>query len=101
MEHTLAQPLNLHEYEAAARAALRPEIFDIVAGGSEDQVTLQANRAAFDQWRLLPRMWRGYTRCDLATTVLGQQISLPVILAPVATQRLLHPRGELASAAAA
>ena len=95
------KPLNLHEYEAAAREMLRAEIFDIVAGGSDDLITLRDNRAAFDRWRLLPRMWRGYTECDLHTTVLDQQISLPVLLAPVATHRLLHDRGELASAAAA
>ena len=96
-----AKPLNLHDYEAAARAVLRTEIFDIVAGGSEDLITLRENRAAFERWRLLPRMWRGYTQCDLHTTVLDQQVSLPVLLAPVATHRLLHERGELASASAA
>ncbi|HWE63379.1 MAG TPA: alpha-hydroxy acid oxidase [Chloroflexota bacterium] len=97
----MTKPLNLHDYEAAARHALRPEIYDIVAAGAGDEVTLAANRAAFDRWRLLPRMWRGTVRSDLTTTVLGQEISMPVLLAPVATQRLLHPRGELASAAAA
>lgn len=100
-EGARARPLNLEEYEAAARAVLRPEIVEIVASGSDDQVTLRGNRAAFDQWRLLPRMWRGYTQCDLATTVLGQEITMPVLLAPVAMHRLLHPLGELASAAAA
>jgi 4-hydroxymandelate oxidase len=101
VEGAPAKPLNLLEYEAAARAVLRPEIFDIVASGSDDQVTLRENRAAFARWRLLPRMWRGYTQCDLGTAVLGQQISMPVLLAPVAMHRLLHPLGELASAAAA
>ncbi len=97
----VTKPLNLLDYEDAARSLLSPEIYTIVASGSEDQVTLRANRAAFDQWRLLPRMWRGYTRPDLTTTVLGQTLSLPVLLAPVAMHRMVHARGELASAAAA
>jgi isopentenyl diphosphate isomerase/L-lactate dehydrogenase-like FMN-dependent dehydrogenase len=94
-------PLNLHEYEEAARELLPPEIYAIVVSGSDDQATLRANRTAFDQWRLLPRMWRGYTRSDLTTSVLGQTISMPVLLAPVAMHRMVHARGELASAAAA
>lgn len=95
------KPLNLLEYQAAAREVLPPAIHAMVAGGSDDEVTLQANRAAFDQWRLLPRMWRGYSQADLRTTVLGQEIAMPVLLAPVATHKLVHPQGELASAAAA
>ncbi len=95
------KPLNLQEYQAAAQEMLPPAIYAIVAAGSDDEVTLRANRAAFDQWRLLPRMWRGYSQADLRTTVLGQEIAMPVILTPVATHTLVHPQGELASAAAA
>ena len=51
-DETAALPLNLHEYEAAARALLSPMVFDFVAGGSGDEVTLRGNRAAFDRWRL-------------------------------------------------
>jgi 4-hydroxymandelate oxidase len=96
-----ALPLNLHAYETAARACLPRMIFDMVAAGSDDEVTLRENRAAFDRWRLLPRMWRGIARPDLTTTVLGQEVSLPVLLGPLALQRLVHDAGELASAAAA
>lgn len=95
------QPLNLQEYQAAAREVLPPSVYAVVAGGSDDEVTLKANRVAFDHWRLLPRMWRGYEQADLRTRVLGQEIALPVLLAPVATHTLVHPQGELASAAAA
>ena len=54
--------LNLHEYEAAARDVLSPMMFGFVAGGSGDEVTLRGNRAAFDRWRLLPRVVRGSAR---------------------------------------
>ena len=56
---TTALPLNLHEYEAAARDVLPPMAWHYVAGGSGDEVTLRGNRAAFDRWRLRPRVLGG------------------------------------------
>ena len=100
-DETTALPLNLHEYEAAARAVLSPMVWEYVAGGSGDQVTLRGNRAAFDRWRLLPRMLRGLREASTATTVLGQDISLPVLIAPSGRHRLCHDAGELATARAA
>jgi hypothetical protein len=50
-----AAPLiNLQEYEAAARTLLPTAVFDFIAGGSGDEVTLRASRASFEGWRLLP-----------------------------------------------
>ena len=46
---TATLPLNLHEYEAAARAVLPPMVWHYVSGGSGDEVTVRANRAAFDR----------------------------------------------------
>jgi 4-hydroxymandelate oxidase len=94
-------PLNLHEYEAAARALLPPMVWDYVAGGSGDEVTLRGNRAAFDRWRLLPRVLRGLREVSTATTVIGQDISLPVLIAPSGRHRLCHDAGERATARAA
>jgi 4-hydroxymandelate oxidase len=94
-------PLNLDEYEAAARAILPRMAFDYIAGGAHDQVTLRANRAAFDQWRLLPRMLRAVAAVDTTTTVLGQSVALPVLLAPTGFHRQAHSEGELATARAA
>lgn len=94
-------PLNLAEYEAAAAALLPKAVYDDVAGGAGDEVSLRDNRAAFDRWRLLPRVMTGASAPRLATTVLGQPTSMPVLTAPSAFHRLVHPDGELASAAAA
>jgi 4-hydroxymandelate oxidase len=94
-------PLNLHEYEAAARAQLPPMVWHYVAGGSGDEATLRDNRAAFDRWRLLPRMMRGLREVSTATTVLGQDVSLPVLIAPSGRHRLCHDEGERATARAA
>jgi 4-hydroxymandelate oxidase len=97
---TVDAPLNLHEYDAAARAVLPAMIYDYVARGAGDEVTLRSNRLAFDRWRLLPRVLRGGT-VTLGTTVLGQPVSMPVLVAPMTSQRMAHPDGELASARAA
>ena len=100
-DETTALPLNLHEYEAAARTVLSPMAWHYVAGGSGDQVTLRGNRAAFDRWRLLPRILRGLREVSTATTVLGQPIALPVLVAPSGRHRLCHDEGERATARAA
>ena len=100
-DEAAALPLNLHEYEAAARTLLPPMVWDYVAGGSGDEVTLRGNRAAFDRWRLLPRVLRGLREVSTATTVIGQDISLPVLIAPSGRHRLCHDAGERATARAA
>lgn len=96
----VVMPVNLHEYEAAARERLEVSRFAYVAGAACDERTLQGNRAAFGRWRLLPRVMRGASRVSTATTVLGQVVSFPVLLAPVGMHRLVHDAGELGSARA-
>ena len=76
-------------------------VCDFVAGGSGDEVTLRANRAAFARWRLLPRVLRGLREVSTATTVLGQEIALPVLIAPPRRAPAVHDEGELATARAA
>ena len=93
--------LNLHAYEAAARATLPPASFDFIAGGSDDQVTLRDAPASFELWRLLPRMMCGLTHVSTATSVLGQEVAMPVLIAPFAAHRLCHDDGERATARAA
>ncbi len=100
-EASSEQPLNLHEYEAAARAALPPMVFDFVAGGAGDEATVRANRAAFARWSLLPRVLRGAGPATAATTVLGQPVALPVLVAPTSFHRLVHDGGEPETARAA
>src|SRR5215216_3953921 len=98
---TPVPPLNLHEYEAAARALLPAMVWNYVAGGSGDEVTLRANRAAFACWRLLPRVLRGIGEVSTVTSVLDQDIALPVLIAPSGRHRLCHDEGERATARAA
>jgi 4-hydroxymandelate oxidase len=94
-------PINLEEYELAARALLPRMIFDYIASGAGDEVTLRANREAFARRRLLPRVLRGIGQPDLSTSVLGTRLDLPVLLAPAGFHRLVHDDGERATARAA
>jgi 4-hydroxymandelate oxidase len=100
-KHGAPRPINLHDYETAARALLSPMAFDYVAGGSGDEVSVRANRAAFARWRFLPRVLRGLREISTATTVLGHPLSMPVLLAPSGFHRLAHDEGEVATARAA
>ncbi len=93
--------LRLDEFEAAARARLPVDVWDYFQGGSGAEYTLAANRAAFDRLVLRPRVLVDVAECDLATTTLGSPLSFPALVAPMAFQRLAHPDGEVATAAAA
>jgi 4-hydroxymandelate oxidase len=94
-------PINVHEYQERAQAVLSPMAYGYFAGGAGDEVTLRANRQAFDQWRLLPRVLRGVKEIRLEASVLSQPISMPLLLGPIGLQRLGHVEGEIASARAA
>ena len=91
----------LAEMEAFAAALLPTYALDYYASGARDEQTFRGNQKAWDRWWLLPRMLNDVSSISLGTTVLGQPIDLPIIIAPMASQRLAHPDGELATARAA
>ena len=78
-----------------------PWAWDYYQGGSEDEMSLRANRAAFEQLRLRPRMLVNASTCDLRTSVLGTSVSMPILVAPTAGHGLAHPDAECATARAA
>lgn len=91
----------LDDLEALARERLTPNAYDYIAGGSDDEYTLRENRAAFARIPLLPRVLVDVRDRQLATTLLGHQMSMPVLVAPMGFQALNHPDGECAVARAA
>ena len=93
--------INVFDYETLAQARLEPGVWGYYSGGSDDEVTLHANRSAFERIRLRPRMLVDVSICDMHTTVLGTPVSVPVLIAPTAFHCLAHPRGECATAEAA
>jgi 4-hydroxymandelate oxidase len=92
------QPINVLDYEAIARERMDPVFWDYFAGGSDDEVTLRANRTAFEGIQLRPRRLVDVSHCDLATSALGIPVSMPVMVAPMGYQALAHPDGERAVA---
>ena len=94
-------PINLYEYEAIAQAKLTPMAYDYYASGAHDEITLRENHAAYDRIKLRYRVLRDISRRDTATTVLGQRIAMPVIVAPTAFHKLANPEGEVATVRAA
>jgi isopentenyl diphosphate isomerase/L-lactate dehydrogenase-like FMN-dependent dehydrogenase len=93
--------LNVGDYEREAERVLDPGAFGYFAGGAGDELTLRDNVGAFSRWRLRPRVLVDVGGVTTATTVLGREVSMPLLVAPTAFQRLAHPDGEVATARAA
>lgn len=93
------KPVNAGDFEEAARARLDPGAYGYIAGGAGDEDTLRGNVAAFAGWELRPRVLVDVSEVSTATTVLGTEVELPLLVAPTAFQRLADPEGELATAA--
>jgi isopentenyl diphosphate isomerase/L-lactate dehydrogenase-like FMN-dependent dehydrogenase len=97
----VAAPINVWDYERLAEEKLDANAHAYFAGGAGDEVTLRENVAAFERHKLRPRVLVDVRSVSTATTVLGTEVALPVLIAPVALQRMAHPDGELATARAA
>src|SRR5918912_2222387 len=96
-----APPVRLDDFEPAARELLPRAIYDYFAGAAEDEAALAGNREAFRRYRFRFKVLASTLEPDLRCEILGDQLSMPVQLAPTATQRMAHPEGELAAARAA
>ena len=99
-----AQPprvINIEDLRQAAKRRLPRVVFDYIDGGAEAEQTLRANTRAFEDMTLRPRCAVATPVCDLRATVIGTSLSMPLILAPVGSSRLMYPRGEEAAARAA
>jgi 4-hydroxymandelate oxidase len=95
------QLVNLFDFETAALARLPGPARDYFVGGATDEITLERNRAAYDSISLHYRVLRDVSTRDMATSVLGIPVSMPILLAPTACHQLAHPDGEVATARAA
>src|SRR6476646_5013384 len=93
--------LNVDDYEREAERLLDPGVLGYFAGGAGDERTLRDNVEAFSRWQLRPRVLVDVGEVTTATTVLGREVSMPLLVAPTAFQRLAHPDGEVATARAA
>jgi len=94
-------PLNIEDYRQRARRSLPDMAWAFFEYGAEDNSTLQANRAAFARWSLRERVLVGNDPVDLSTTVAGERLSMPVLLAPTGLAGIVHWSGERAATVAA
>jgi isopentenyl diphosphate isomerase/L-lactate dehydrogenase-like FMN-dependent dehydrogenase len=91
----------IEDFRPLARRRVPKAVFDYLDGGAEGEVTLRENCRAFQDVTFRPRHAVALASCALGTRVLGFDLALPFLLAPVGYSRLMHPGGEVAAARAA
>jgi len=96
-----AVPVAQAELARAAQGVMAPEAWAYVAGGAGRESTLDANRAAFERWRIVPRVLRDVEKRDLSIELFGQRLPTPLLLCPIGVLELAHRDADLAVAKAA
>lgn len=91
----------IRDFEKAARAALSRMAWDYYRSGADAERTLRENIRAYRRWDIHYRVLVDVSHRELGTDILGVPVSMPILIAPTAYQRLAHPDGELATAQAA
>ncbi|MGC1166850.1 MAG: alpha-hydroxy acid oxidase [Solirubrobacterales bacterium] len=94
-------PINVADFERVAAGKLDAGTLGYFAGGAGDELTLRDNVAAWSRWRLRPRVLVDVGEVTTAAELLGGPVSMPVLVAPVAYQRMVDPEGEIGMARAA
>jgi lactate 2-monooxygenase len=88
-------PVSADLLEQRAHAAMSPQAWAYVAGGAGEGATMRHNRAAFERWRIVPRMLHGTARRDLSTSILGTELPAPLMVAPVGAGALVTPDSDV------
>ncbi|MGE0611818.1 MAG: alpha-hydroxy acid oxidase [Hyphomicrobiales bacterium] len=92
-----ADAVSVLDYERHARERLPADVWAYVSGAGADGLTCRWNREAFDRIRLTGRVLEDFSGASTSSTLFGEPLDFPVVLAPVAHQKLVHPEGELAA----
>ena len=95
------QALDVFDFEPVMKKNVPPAHFGYMATGVDDEVTLRANREAFQKFALRPRRLVDVSKVDISTEILGVKYDSPIVLAPTGSNRAFHPDGELAAVKAA
>jgi isopentenyl diphosphate isomerase/L-lactate dehydrogenase-like FMN-dependent dehydrogenase len=96
-----AEAIDVFDFEPVAERNLSPAHWTYLSMGVQHEVTLRANRSAFDHFQLRPRRLVDTRDIDTSTEILGTKLSCPIVLAPAGNQKAFHPEAELAVARAA
>lgn len=94
-------PTSFSELERAAKRKVSPKAWAYVAGGAGSGSAMEANREAFDRWKIVPRMLRDVSSRDLSVDLFGRRLPAPILFAPVGAAELVHPEADVAIAGAA
>ncbi len=97
----IQKAINIDDLRTLARRRLPRAVFDYIDGGADGEVTLRENRRVWEEIYFRPRNAVATPKTDTRVTVLGSEIALPMILAPLGSSRMFHPSGEVAAATAA
>ena len=87
-------PVNVHEFEEVAKRKLHKLAYDFIAGGVEDELTVRANREAFQHWYLVPRVMTDVSSVDTSATLFGVKLPSPILVAPTGGKNLVLPNAE-------
>lgn len=93
--------VSFEKLERKARKKMSREAFAYIAGGAGAEATLQANRNAFDQWQIVPRMLNDVSQRDTSIELFGQRLPAPLLFAPVGVLEMVHAKADIAVAKAA
>jgi lactate 2-monooxygenase len=94
-------PVSFERLQRAARGAMSPEGYAYVAGGAGTEETMRENRAAFERWRIVPRMLRDVSTRDTIVELLGTPLPSPFVLCPIGVLEMAHRDADVAVARAA
>lgn len=94
-------PVTIAEIESLAKEKLSSTAYDYYSSGADDEITLKENTEAYNRILLKYRVLVDVSKRDLSTAILGENISIPIMIAPTAFHKLAHPEGEVAVARAA
>jgi isopentenyl diphosphate isomerase/L-lactate dehydrogenase-like FMN-dependent dehydrogenase len=101
MKLSSSHVVNIADLRRLAQQRVPKVVFDYLDGGAEDEITLRENCNAFQEIKFRPRQALAFQKCDLSVQVLGTELAIPLMLAPVGYSRMMHPDGEVAAARAA
>jgi len=98
---TVQRAVNIDDLRKLAQRRVPRAVFDYIDGGADGEITLRENRRVWGDIFFRPRNAVATPKCDTRVNVLGSDLALPMILAPLGSSRMFHPSGELAAAKAA
>jgi 4-hydroxymandelate oxidase len=94
----LSEFVNLFDFEKKAEGKMTRMAYEYVASGAADEFTVRWNRQALDTIKLNPTVLTDITKLDTSVSLFGQKLNYPILVAPTAFHKIMHPEGELATA---